>query len=78
MDTKILSVVGLVLAFLVPLAGIIISAVALNKMKQYGTRDGKEFAALGLVIGIIMTVVIFLFFGASLFCLAVSLAEAGY
>lgn len=62
MDTKTLSIVGLVLGILFPVAGIIVSAVALNKMKQgnvamdaNGNPDGKNLAMAGLIIGIILT-----------------------
>lgn len=62
MDTKTLSIVGLVLGILFPIAGIIVSAVALNKMKQgnctmdaSGNPDGKNLAMAGLIIGIVLT-----------------------
>ena len=57
MDTKTMSIVGLVLGFLVPIAGIIVSAIALNKMKQSGIEEGKGMAMAGLIIGIILTVI---------------------
>lgn len=47
MDNKTMSILGLVLAFIVPLAGIIISAIALNKMKQSGVEEGKGLATAG-------------------------------
>ncbi len=55
MDTKTLSIVGLVLGILIPVAGIIVSAVALNRMKQEGNLESKNIAMAGLIIGIILT-----------------------
>ena len=57
MTNKNLAILGLVLSFLIPLAGLIISAVALNKFKQSGDTDGKGLATAGLIIGIIMMVI---------------------
>ena len=53
MTTKSLSILGLVLSFFIPIAGLIISAVALNKFKQTGETDGKGIATAGLIVGII-------------------------
>lgn len=57
MDNKTMSILGLVLAFIVPIAGIIISAIALNKMKQSGVEEGKGLAMAGLIIGIVIMVI---------------------
>lgn len=54
MTNKNLAILGLVLSFLVPLAGLIISAVALNKFKESGETDGKGLATAGLIIGIVI------------------------
>lgn len=54
MTNKSLAILGLVLSFFVPLAGLIISAVALNKFKESGETDGKGIATAGLVIGIVI------------------------
>ena len=54
MDNKTMSILGLVLAFIVPIAGVIISAIALNKMKQAGVEEGKGLAMAGLIIGIVI------------------------
>lgn len=54
MSNKNLAILGLVLSFLIPLAGLIISAVALNKFKESGETDGKGLAMAGLIIGIII------------------------
>ena len=50
---KTLAIVGFVLSFLIPIAGLIVSGIALNKYKQTGETDGKGFATAGLVIGIV-------------------------
>ncbi len=55
MDTKTLSIVGLILGIVIPVAGIIVSAIALNKMKQEGNLENKNIAMAGLIIGIVMT-----------------------
>ncbi len=77
MDTKTLSILGLVFGILVPLVGIIISAVALNKMKQTGVEEGKGMAMAGLIIGIILMAIYILMVGCLCVCGA-SLAAAGY
>lgn len=77
MDNKTMSILGLVLAFIVPLAGIIISAIALNKMKQSGVEEGKGLATAGLIVGIIM-MVISLVASVCMVCLGAGLVAAGY
>ena len=56
MDTKTLSIIGLVVSFIIPLAGIIVCAIALKQFKEQGITDGKGFAVAGLVIGIVFMV----------------------
>ncbi len=51
---KSLSVFGLILAFLVPLAGLIVSIVAASKSKKAGFKNGT--AKLGIILSIIFTV----------------------
>lgn len=75
MDNKTMSILGLVLAFIVPLAGIIVSAIALNKMKQTGVEEGKGLAMAGLIVGIAI-MVISLIAGVCMFCM-VGIAAAG-
>ena len=54
MNNKTLAIVGFVLALVLGgLPGLIVSAVALKKMKDSGEEDGKGFAVAGLVIGIV-------------------------
>jgi uncharacterized membrane protein YbaN (DUF454 family) len=52
---KTLGIVGLVLAILAPLIGIIVSAVALNQSKKAGYEN--KLAKIGLIVGIVLTVV---------------------
>lgn len=57
MNNKSLAILGFVLSFFIPLAGIIISAIAMKKFKESGETDGKGFATAGLIIGIIFMVI---------------------
>lgn len=60
---KTLAIVGFVLALVVGgLPGLIVSAVALKKMKDSGDEEGKGFAIAGLVLGIIVVAVYVLAF----------------
>lgn len=52
-NEKTLAIVGFVLSFIVSLAGLIVSAIALNKYKQTGATEGKGFATAGLIISIV-------------------------
>jgi GYF domain 2 len=58
-----LAIVGFVLSLLVWPAGLIISIIALNGMKNSGNKEGKGFAIAGLVIGLIVSVGVCLGFG---------------
>ncbi len=53
---SVMAIVGLVLAFVVPVVGIIVSAIALAKIGKNGQK-GRGLAIAGLVIGLINTVV---------------------
>ena len=77
MTNKNLAILGLVLSFLIPLAGLIISAVALNKFKQSGETDGKGLATAGLIIGIIL-MVLGLIGSICMICTGTLLAAGGY
>lgn len=57
MDNKSLAILGFVLSFFIPLAGLIVSGIALNKFKQSGETEGKGFATAGLIIGIVAMVI---------------------
>jgi hypothetical protein len=51
---KTLGIVGLVLAILAPLVGVIVSAVALSQSKKAGFEN--KLAKIGLIVGIVLTV----------------------
>jgi preprotein translocase subunit SecG len=64
-DGKTLGIVGLVLAFLIPLAGLIVSIIAKNQSKAAGVENTPAkvgvilsivFLVLGLIIGIIYAI----------------------
>jgi hypothetical protein len=53
---KTLGIVGLILAVVAPVVGIIISAVALSQSKKAGFEN--KLAKVGLIVGIVLTVLI--------------------
>ena len=53
---KTLGIVGLVLAILAPVVGIILSAIALSQSKNAGYPN--KLAKIGLIVGIVLTVLI--------------------
>jgi hypothetical protein len=53
---KTLGIVGLVLAIVAPVVGVIVSAIALNQSKKAGFEN--KLAKIGLIVGIVLTVVI--------------------
>lgn len=60
-DGKTLGIVGLVLAFLFSLAGLIVSIIARNQSKRAGVSNGPATAGIiisiiGLVIGLIIAI----------------------
>jgi preprotein translocase subunit SecG len=70
-DGKTLGIVGLVLAFLVPLAGLIVSIIAGNQSKAAGVENtpakvGVILSIVFMVLGIIFTIIYFVSFGARL------------
>lgn len=54
--TNTLAIVGLILAFLVSVAGIIVSAIALGQIKRTG-EGGRGLAVAGVIVGIVVTVI---------------------
>jgi hypothetical protein len=70
-DGKTLGIVGVVLAFLLPLVGLIVSIVARGQSKRAGVTNGAATA--GIIISIIIMVIgvilaiVFAVAGASLF-----------
>lgn len=63
--TNTLAIVGFVLAFVINIAGVIVSIVALNQIKQTGEKGrglaiaGIIIGALSLIIGIISVIILF-------------------
>jgi hypothetical protein len=58
-DGKTLGIVGLVLAFLFSLAGLIVSIIARNQSKRAGVSNGPATAGIIIsIIGIIITVIV--------------------
>ena len=53
---KTLGIVGLVLAIVAPVIGIVVSAIALNQSKKAGYPN--KLAKIGLIVGIVLTVLI--------------------
>lgn len=58
---KTLGIVGLILAFLLPLIGLIVSIIAKSKSKKAGFKNG--FALGGIIVSIVFMVLTVLFFG---------------
>ncbi len=55
MTTKNLTIVGLVLSFFIPLAGVIISAIALKRINEENNpENSKGMAIAGIVIGAVL------------------------
>jgi len=52
--TNVLSIIALIAAFVVPLAGIIVGAIALGQIKKTG-ESGHGLALAGLVLGAVFT-----------------------
>jgi len=53
---KTLGIVGLVLAIVAPVIGIVVSAIAMNQSKKAGYPN--KLAKIGLIVGIVLTVLI--------------------
>lgn len=77
METKTLSIIGLVFSFIFPIVGIIISAICLNRYKTEGVTEGKGLAVAGLIIGIAV-MVISIIAGACIGCAGVLVAAGSY
>jgi hypothetical protein len=54
-ETDGLAIAGFVVSFFVPIVGLILSAVALGKLRKNG-KSGKGLATAGLILGILGTV----------------------
>jgi hypothetical protein len=53
---KTLGLIGLILAIVAPVVGIIVSAIALSQSKKAGFEN--KLAKIGLIVGIVLTVLI--------------------
>jgi hypothetical protein len=69
-----MSLLGFILAFFFPLAGLIISAVAYNRMKVTEDERSTSYAKAGLILSIVMLIVDFI---ASIFVGIVIIAIIG-
>jgi hypothetical protein len=77
-DGKTLGIVGLVLAFLFSLAGLIVSIIARNQSKRAGVPNGPATAGIIIsIIGIIITAIIVGLSIAGAVALLGACAEAG-
>jgi len=70
-DGKTLGIVGLVLAFLFPLAGLIVSIIARNQSKAVGVENtpakvGLILSIIFLVLGVLFTILWFGIFAAAI------------
>ena len=66
-DGKTLGIVGLILAFVIPLAGLIVSVIAGNQSKAAGVENtpakvGVILSIIFLVLGVIFTIIYFALF----------------
>jgi hypothetical protein len=55
---KTLGIVGLILAFVAPLVGLIVSAVASSQSKKAGVKN--SLASIGIIVGVVFTVLGFI------------------
>ena len=53
--TNVLSIIALIAAFVIPLAGIIVGAISLGQIKRTG-EGGHGLALAGVILGIVFTV----------------------
>lgn len=74
--TNVLAIVALVLAFVVPLGGIICGHISLSQIKRTG-EQGHGLALAGTILGYVFTIgYILLFVG--LIAISIAAANAGY
>jgi len=59
-STNVLAIVGFILSFFVPLAGLICSAIAMKQLKTSG-EGGKGFATAGVVISSVVVGIVVLY-----------------
>ena len=74
-QTNTMAIVGLVLAFTFPAAGIVVSIIALSQIAKTG-EDGRGLALAGLVISIVSVVMFILFLAIWLFFILAAASAA--
>lgn len=75
---KTMGIVGLILSFLMPLVGLIISIIALRKSKKAGMSNGLAVAGIVLgAIGIVFQLIMFSIFGVAILAVLQKCAELG-
>jgi hypothetical protein len=70
-DGKTLGIVGLILAFVIPLAGLIVSIIARNQSKAAGVENtpakvGLILSIVFLILGIIISIIYFVVIAATI------------
>jgi hypothetical protein len=73
--TNNLALLGLILAFVMPVAGLIVSIVARRQCIERG-EDGEKMAKIGIIVGVIYSALIFVIFVAALVISFVMLSPA--
>ena len=67
-ENNIFALIGFILSFLIPLAGLICSIIGYKKVEEYN-GDGKSFAMAGIIISVIslaITLILLIVYGATL------------
>ena len=57
-DSNTIAIVGLILAFLIPLAGLICSIIGLKKAKEMGDKN-KGVAIAGIIVSVVFSLLVF-------------------
>ncbi|MCU1579512.1 MAG: hypothetical protein JWP19_1716 [Rhodoglobus sp.] len=74
--TNVLSIIALIAAFIIPLAGIIVGFIALGQIKKTG-EAGHGLALAGVVLGFVFTAFYLIFFIVYFVIIAATLGVAG-
>ena len=74
--TNVLSIVALIAAFVIPLAGIIVGFISLGQIKKTG-ESGHGLALAGVVLGFVFTAFYLIFFIVYFVIIAATLGVAG-
>ena len=57
-ENKTLAIIALIVSFLLPVVGLIIGIVALNKINKSPEKEGKTLAIIAIIIGLLLTLII--------------------